>query len=78
MKTVKVKVAVAVDRTGGWCAAGWTDSKDDERIDAAAEHVEPGERVYWLTAELQVPEGAEAEEISADVTDAADDAPGEK
>ena len=39
MKTVKVKVAVAVDRTGGWCAAGWTDSKDDERIEISAPDV---------------------------------------
>jgi hypothetical protein len=70
MATIEVKIAVAVDRNGNWCSAGWKDAGDKEKRDSAAEYVEPGERIYWLTARVEVP-GTEPEiEVPADVTPA--------
>ncbi len=67
MPTVKVRVAVAVDRDGEWCAAGWTSASDDDKTDAAREHVSDGERVYFLTAELQIPVDIVPDDVPASV-----------
>ena len=60
-KTVRVKVAVAVDKHGYWCANGWKDATPEESRDTASEMVDEGESIYWLTADLPVPEEVEVE-----------------
>ena len=55
MRTVKVRIAVAVDRKGGWCASGWdTKSKPEqyERDALAFEQADgtavcPGHGLRW-------------------------------
>lgn len=60
MKKVKVRIAVAVDPEGDWNACGWSiDGKkqpDSEITMIARETVAEGERIYFLEAELDVPE----------------------
>ncbi len=59
MKTVKVRVAVAVDTDGKWAASGWgtlVSLNKEQAMDIAVEGVEPGEARYWLEAELTIPE----------------------
>ena len=65
-KTVKVRIAVAVDRDGKWNASGWGKGSayaNGEAMDIAIEGVDEGEARYWVEAELPIPE---AETISAD------------
>lgn len=68
MKTVKVRIAVAVDPFGNWCAAGWNGTTEDKLRHNASENVDSGERIYWLTAELEVPEGHKEKDIPAAVS----------
>ena len=61
MKTVKVRIAVAVDHSGAWSASGWDTKMDQKRYEQEAfgcviENLESGEARYWIEAELQVPE----------------------
>lgn len=59
-KTVKIRVAVAVDPSGDWYAAGWSmyngEPNSVEAMDEAIDGVESGEACYWLEAELPIPE----------------------
>lgn len=58
-KTVKVRIAVAVDRRGEWAAAGWSAYGGGEPVDVLDGHLEElecGERFYWVEAQLEVPE----------------------
>ncbi len=58
MKTVKVRVAVAVDPSGKWSAAGWSrEGTPDEgaAMDLVLESVDEGEARYWIEAELPLP-----------------------
>lgn len=67
MKTVKVRIAVAVDLQGHWNAAGWCTAKPPKETDVlnlAIDGVGQGEKVYWLTAELTLPA---QEEVAATV-----------
>ena len=68
MKTVKVKIAVAVDPTGKWSASGWSmqngEPAEREAMDIAIDGVDEGEVGYWLEAEVPIPE---TEIISAKV-----------
>jgi hypothetical protein len=66
MKTVKVRVAVAVDPSGKWSALGWSGETDKSVMASCVEHLEEGEARYWLEAELPVPE---VPVIRAEVTD---------
>lgn len=52
---VKVRAAAAVDREGNWSIAGWKGA-GDLAMDSAVESLQPGERRYWLEAELDGPE----------------------
>ncbi len=58
MKTVKIKVAVAVDPEGGWMASGWSD-RNGEPVEEAMENCIDdfggNEAKYWLEAELPIP-----------------------
>lgn len=57
MKTVKVRIAVAVEPTGYWVASGEKGSSGS--MDVVVDCVKSGEARYWVTAELQVPEAKE-------------------
>ena len=65
-KTVRVRVAVAVDPDGTWNAVGWSGAKDDDdMVGLALDMVGTQESVYWLTADLPLPATVE---IPAEVT----------
>jgi hypothetical protein len=59
-RTVKVRVAVAVDPDGAWNASGWGNA--DGPVDAqmameiACESVGTGENRFWLEVEVPIPE----------------------
>lgn len=62
-KTVKVRIAVAVNEKGEWVASGWRTQRggddmanpsDNYLSNAAREDV--GGSVYWIEAEVPVPE----------------------
>ena len=55
-RTIKVRIAVAVDPTGGWASGGFSNAAPNTAMDIAIECLQPGERRYWLEAELEVPE----------------------
>jgi hypothetical protein len=69
MKTVKIRVAVAVDQSGDWNAHGGARVREQNAMSTAAETLGSGEARYWLTAELPVPGTTE---IAADVTPSAE------
>ncbi len=59
MKTVKVRIAVAVDKSGKWNASGWGEGMthaDEEAMDIAVGDIDEGEARYWVEAELPIPE----------------------
>lgn len=58
-KTVKIRIAVAVDPSGDWNAYGGGSMKDKDAMEFATEVLSNGEARYFLTAELPVPEVAE-------------------
>lgn len=64
MATVKVRIAVAVDRKGDWYAYGSTHADDASMMDNAVDCVEEGEAQYFLTAELEIPEAISAEVVA--------------
>lgn len=55
-KTVRVKIAVAVDKTGDWNAIGGFGQEEKESMKDAMTDLEYGEVHYWLTADLPIPE----------------------
>lgn len=65
-KTVRVRVAAAVDPTGQWSANGWSGADGDD-MDLAIDGVGEGEARYWITADLPIPV---VREIVASVEDA--------
>jgi len=63
MRTVKVKIPVAVDPSGRWYAYGWSTGEHsgphnhDELLEVTdTEQIGPNEALYWVMAELIVPE----------------------
>lgn len=64
MRTVKVRVAVSVDRTGDWNSFGGCKMLDKDAVEFSREVLQCGERTYWLTAEIEVPEEIE---VQADI-----------
>ena len=69
MKTVKVRIAVAVDAEGNWAAYGFVGASEKVAMAGVAQRLPWGkaEASHWLTAELPVPE---AQEIAATVEEA--------
>lgn len=64
MRTVKVRIAVAVDSDGRWSAYAYSDefgvvktTHDDVFVD----DMKDGEARYFVTAELPVPEAVDVE-----------------
>ena len=67
-RTVKVRVAVAVDSEGWWSARGWLvpghlsrDGAEESMRYVVEASVGPDSVVHWLTADLPIPEPAEVE-----------------
>lgn len=57
MKTVKVRIAVAVDKNGGWGSCGWTGASDSDLQDAAYEQTpDTPILVTWVEAEIPLPQ----------------------
>lgn len=56
MKTVKVRIAVAVGSDGDWIASGWKDARDSLVMGAVIGDVGEDASRYWITAELPIPE----------------------
>lgn len=54
-KTVKIRIACAVDPDGDWHACGWTGATDEIMMEIACETVAQGERRYFLEVELELP-----------------------
>lgn len=63
-KTVRVRIAVAVDETGDWASAGWrratsqkTEKHDDDMQGVALDGVQ-GNYVgfHWIEADIPIPE----------------------
>ena len=54
MKTVKVRIAVAVDAQGNWASVGWS-GKGDYLRDVAREGVNEDGTLYWVEAEVPIP-----------------------
>ena len=55
-KTVRVRIAVAVDPDGFWSANGWAGSNEKVHMERACDTVGEGEARYWLEADLPIPE----------------------
>jgi hypothetical protein len=60
-KTVKVRIAVAVDHNGGWSAYGGSGMSDEESMEEAVFNVGYIPTQFFVTAELPVPEQVEVE-----------------
>jgi len=64
-RMVKVRIAVAVDGTGTWVAAGWPTSQEKasgfllahDYVSELADHI----AYHWVTAELPIPAETEVE-----------------
>ncbi len=60
MKTVRVRIAVAVDDNGDFDCAGWREGDDDEIMDKARDNLEADcDRnviVTFVEAEITIPE----------------------
>lgn len=65
-KTVKIRIPIAIDHKGRWYAYGWSTGdatgprNHDELLEVTdLDQVGPSETLYWITAELPVPEISE-------------------
>lgn len=64
MRTVKVRIAVAVDRDGRWSAYAYSDKDGIVKTthdDLFVDDMKDGEARYFVTAELPVPESVDVE-----------------
>ena len=65
-RTVKVRIAVAVDSEGNWSACGWNDAAEDMLLNPVLDTLGPVSMWRWITAELPIPEPLEvAGEVEA-------------
>lgn len=55
-KTVRVRIAVAVNDLGQWRAEGFDEYDDKHAIKAATSTIEGERRVFWVEADLPIPE----------------------
>lgn len=70
-KTVRVRIAVAVDPSGMWCASGWMDYATQapvggEAMDVCVDAVAQGAARYWIEADAPLP--LEPQTIEGEVT----------
>ncbi len=55
-KTVRVRIAVAVDQDGDWAASGHSGNKDPNMpFEWILDDIAPGESRYYVEADLPVP-----------------------
>ena len=54
-KTVRVRIAVAVDPSGRWNASGWSTAPTGMEAELAIDGVGEGERLFWVEADLPIP-----------------------
>lgn len=52
---IKVRLAVAVDRNGKYCAGGYNTMTDENAFDCIIDELEPGEARYYIEATLRKP-----------------------
>lgn len=71
---MKIRIAIAVDSIGAWCAYGNGGSGDDAMMDVCVNAVQPGEARYWVEADVQVPMPTEIEGAVATTPDNLTDA----
>lgn len=66
-KTIQIRIALAVDPDGCWCATGSnTDDDDDwETVMRNFNDVVSGQKRYWITLEVKKPELPEPEIVKA-------------
>ncbi len=55
MKTVKVRLPVAVDSEGVWCGYGAKTQTDKDTSSFVISQVGPVYQLQWITAELPIP-----------------------
>jgi len=56
MKTVRVRIAVAVQADGEWSSAGWSGREEDVYLQqVAGENFEGEQPVQWVWVEADVP-----------------------
>jgi hypothetical protein len=60
METVRVRIAVAVDKDGKWNCCGWKTDMTAKKYDAeamglAVDGVADGEARYWIEADVPLP-----------------------
>lgn len=55
-KTVRVNVAVAVDKNGTWLAEGWDNAQKDMLEDMVKKRMSGKFYIHWLTADLPITE----------------------
>ena len=67
MKTVKVRIAVAVRSDGDWIACGWKGVRDGEAMSTVIDNAGKDASRYWITAELPVPEVPEVPTVAGTV-----------
>ncbi len=65
-RDIKVRLAVAVDRNGKYCATGYSAMTDDEAFDFIVADLEPGESRYFIEATLQKPEASAVKTVEPD------------
>ncbi len=59
MKTVKVRIAVAMQSDGDWNACGWRDADDAQVRGNVIDPMDKTARIEWGTADVPVPESIE-------------------
>lgn len=61
MKTIRVRIAVAVSHNGAWTAYGCSGATDGEKMGFAIDSTDGSEYRYWLEAALPIPEAVTVE-----------------
>jgi len=57
LKTVRARVAIAVDDTGEWAVAGYPNTSDEAALNEATDMLDSGANTFMLEIELPVPSG---------------------
>jgi len=61
-KTIKIRIAVAIDAEGNWSAAGWNGGRDAEKMEAAVDggsDLSGTHQQYFLTIDVPLPKPIE-------------------
>ncbi len=70
-KTVRVRIAVAVDCEGQWSAFGiWREDDKGTKDNVFIDDLEPGEHYHWVEATLPVPVREHTQTVEGEVTNA--------